>query len=56
MLLPIFKLVVITEQQKLHPIILNPIQNSQLCGNTEYGMFSQSPQERRSSLSLEAFK
>jgi len=55
-LLPILELVVITEQKKLHPTILNCIKNSQLCGNIEYGMFSQFPQERRSSLSLEAFK
>lgn len=41
------KLEVIAEQQKLHPAILNRIKNSQLCGNPEYGMFSQFPQDRR---------
>lgn len=55
-LLPMLKLMVITEQKKLHPASLKATQNSPVCGNTEYGMFSPFPQERRISQPPEAFK
>lgn len=42
-LLPMLKLMVITEQKNLHPASLKATQISLVCENTEYGMFSPFP-------------